>query len=82
MRHPNTTAATVAGGIGILITWLLGYFGIDVSAELGGTIATAIAAVVLFVGRRGIRGVLATVWNGSEKQPVRVRTPNHRRRHP
>lgn len=76
MEHPNAKAAGSTTGAGVLVVWLLGYFGVDLSAEAGAVIAGGAATVVLAVGRRGIRGALRALWRGPE--PDRARRPRRR----
>ena len=49
--HPNTVAATVGGALGILITAILGWSGLDVTGEVGGAISTLCAAVLVLTSR-------------------------------
>jgi len=70
--HPNTVASLIAGGLGTLTAYVLNkYAGTHITYVQTGGIATVYSAVLLFVGRRGIRGaVLAVVdgvWNGAPK---------------
>ena len=66
-QHPNTVAAGFAGGFGTLAVYLLNkYAGTHLTATDAAAIATASASAVLFVGRRGIRGMFAGIWNGSK----------------
>jgi hypothetical protein len=64
-KHPNASVASSAGVGGALICWLLGHFGVDVSAEIGALIATGVAGFVLFVGRNGLVGLAHLIWRGS-----------------
>lgn len=65
MSHPNAVTAGAAGaGPGLAVVWALGYFGIDIGAEAGAVIATAAATAAVFIGRRGLRGLLALIWRG------------------
>lgn len=65
MTHPNATVATGTTGAGVLVVWLLGHFGVSVSAEDGAAIAGIATAVLLFVGRNGIRGIIRRIWGGA-----------------
>jgi hypothetical protein len=63
--HPNATTATGTAGVGVLAVWLLGnVFHIDISAETGAAIAGGVTAVVLFVGRHGVKGVWRALMHG------------------
>jgi hypothetical protein len=64
---PNAAVAGGTTGAGVLVVWLLGYFGVDLSAELGAAIAGGAATVLLVIGRRGIKGTLQRVWRGAGK---------------
>lgn len=63
--HPNAAAAGGSTIPAVLIVWLAGYFGLDLSAEAGALVAGGIIATALFVGRRGIVGVARIVWRGN-----------------
>ena len=64
--HPNTVAAAISGGLATLTVYLLNkYAGTHLNPVDGSAIASVAAAVALFVGRRGIRGTLAAIWNGA-----------------
>jgi hypothetical protein len=63
--HPNTIAALIAGGLGSLTAYLLAkYAGVHLTPAQSGGIATGYAAVLLFIGRRGLKGTIQAVWNG------------------
>jgi hypothetical protein len=65
VKNRNAAAGTGGGGLGVLVVWLLGHFGVDVSAEIGALIATGVAGFVLFVGRNGLVGLAHLIWRGS-----------------
>lgn len=69
-NHPNATLAGSTIGPGVVIVWLLGHFGVDVSAEVGTVIGGAAAAGLLFIGRNGIRGAWQRLWRGSSSTPA------------
>lgn len=63
--HPNTIAALIAGGLGSLTGYLLSkYAGVALTPAQSGGIATGYAAVLLFIGRRGLKGTIQAVWEG------------------
>lgn len=66
-NHPNATAALATGsGLGSLVAWLLNDVGhLAVPAVGCAAIAGGIAAVALFIGRNGIRGVAQLIWRGN-----------------
>ncbi len=67
--HPNTAASIVTGGLAGLAIYILGRCGIDLTPTDGAAVAGALTAVVLFIGRRGIRGTISALWNGSPPAP-------------
>jgi hypothetical protein len=67
MNHPNAAAAATTGGLATFVVWLAGnVFHWSLSAEDGAVIAGAVATVVLFVGRNGLKGLWRKIWNGEE----------------
>ena len=66
MKHPNAAVAAGGSSLSAIVVWLLGHFHVALSAEDGAVIAGALATVVLFIGREGIRGVWRRIWGGSE----------------
>jgi hypothetical protein len=64
---PNATVAGGTTGAGVLVVWLLGHFGVNLSAEVGAVIAGGAATVLLVIGRRGIKGTLQRIWSGAGK---------------
>lgn len=67
MTHPNAAAAAASAWIAAALIYLLGLFGVsvpdpplEVAIGLGG-IASALA---LFIGRRGVRGLVSLIWRG------------------
>jgi hypothetical protein len=64
-RHPNASVALGSGsGFGALTIWLVSLSGAQVPPEVGAAIGGAIAALFLFVGRRGIKGAVVGIWQG------------------
>jgi len=72
LSNPNTNAGAIGGALGVLVSWLLGHYHVDLSAEDGAAISTGIAALVLYIGRDGIRGMFRTLWRG---RPIPPPTP-------
>lgn len=65
MGHPNTIAAALGGATATLTVYLLNrYAGTHLNAAQGSGIATGYATIILFVGRRGLKGAISGVWNG------------------
>lgn len=65
-NHPNATLAGGTGGLTTLILYLASLEGWKVDAVLASGIATVAATVALFIGRRGLRGLLSLVWRGNQ----------------
>lgn len=67
-KHPNATVGLVAGsGLGSGLAWLLNdvaSLGVPDPAIAG--LAGLLAAFALFVGRRGLRGLIRAVWRGQD----------------
>lgn len=63
-KNPNAAVAAGGSSLSAIIVWLLGHFHIALSAEDGAIIAGAVSAVVLFIGRNGIRGAWRRLWSG------------------
>ena len=66
MNNPNAAVAGGGTSLSVLVVWLLGHFHVALSAEDGAVIAGALATVVLFVGREGIKGAWRRVWGGED----------------
>jgi hypothetical protein len=66
-RHPNASIALGSGsGLGALVVWLVGLSGTAMPAEVGAAIGGSVAAAALFIGRRGIKGVIQALWQGDQ----------------
>ena len=66
-RHPNASIALGSGaGLGPMVVWSVGLTGTTMPPEVGAAFGGVVAATFLFVGRRGVRGVLTHIWRGSE----------------
>jgi hypothetical protein len=66
-KHPNASVALGSGsGLGALVVWLVGLSGTAMPAEVGAAIGGSVAAVALFIGRRGIKGVIHALWQGDQ----------------
>lgn len=66
MKHPNAAVAAGGSSLSAIVVWLLGHFHVALSAEDGAIVAGAVSAVVLFIGREGIRGVWRRIWGGEQ----------------
>ena len=64
-RNPNATTAGGTTGIGVVVVWILGHFGVAVSAELGAAIAGLITVAALAFARYGLLGVWSRFLRGT-----------------
>lgn len=65
-RHPNASRALTHGsGLGALLVWAVGLAGLEMPPEIAAAFAGAIASLFLLIGRRGIKGTIRDLWNGS-----------------
>ena len=51
-QNPNATMATLAGSLTIILVWIVAAAGVEMPAEVASAFTTAIAAVLLLVGRK------------------------------
>ncbi|MDX6439191.1 MAG: hypothetical protein QOF45_1774 [Gaiellaceae bacterium] len=66
-NNPNASMALGSGsGLAPLVIWLVGLNGTAIPPEVGAAIGGLMAAVFLFVGRRGIKGAFVGVWRGDQ----------------
>jgi len=66
-KHPNASVAVGSGsGFGALIVWIVGLGGVVMPAPIGAVIGGGVAGVALLVGRRGIKGLMAVIWQGEQ----------------
>ena len=64
-NHPNATAGGYSAAAALLLVYLLHtYAHTELSIYYAGLIVGGAAAVVLFIGRRGIKGALQGLWLG------------------
>lgn len=67
-KHPNATTAGGAGGLALLVVWILGYFGItDIGAEEAVVATGLLTSAALLIGRKGLKGILRGLWIGNGK---------------
>ena len=65
-RHPNASRALTHGSaLGALLVWAVGLTGLQMPPEIAAAFAGALASLFLLVGRRGIKGTIQDLWNGS-----------------
>ena len=68
MSNPNAVAAAISGGVLILVNWILAnYTHVHLSETASSAITAAASAMVLYVGRDGIKGAALRVWQGATK---------------
>ena len=66
-KHPNALAALVSGvGIGNVLIWALGFAGVAVPDHIAVTLGGGLAALVLLIGREGVRGLAGILWSGQK----------------
>ena len=63
-KHPNAATSGAAGGVGVLVVYILGEAGVKLPAEVAGAIVIAASSVALFIGREGLRGLIRWAWFG------------------
>lgn len=64
-RHPNAAAAGGSTGAAVVLVWLVGCLGVDISNEAAVAVAGAVTTAVLFVGRVGIAGTVRRLLHGA-----------------
>ena len=52
--------------MGTIFIWLVGLTGANVPPEVGAASGGIIAALFLFVGKRGIKNAIVGLWQGNE----------------
>lgn len=66
MKHPNAAVAAGGSSLSVFVVWLFtNVLHWPLSAEDGAAIAGAVAALALFVGRNGLRGVWRRIVDGT-----------------
>jgi hypothetical protein len=66
-RNPNASVALGSGaGLGPLVVWFVGFTGTPMPAEVGAALGGVVAALFLLIGRRGVRGMLMSLWRGTD----------------
>jgi hypothetical protein len=65
--NPNASVATLIGSLTVLLTWGLKKLGVSINAEEAAGIATAAVAIVLYIGRAGVKASILDIWNGVAK---------------
>jgi hypothetical protein len=64
-NHPNAKAATITTALAAGAVYLAARYGYTLSSEWSLLAAGAVVSGVLFIGRRGIKGVISDLWNGA-----------------
>lgn len=65
MSHPNTKAAVATTAISAGLLYLANRLGYNLSQQWALLAAGALISTVLFIGRRGLRGVVRDLWAGT-----------------
>lgn len=66
MPHPNASLAAGSSSIAVVIVWLSGHFGLDMTAEVAASVTGLIASGMLVLGRNGLRGLMRILWHGNK----------------
>lgn len=74
-KHPNATVAGSTGLLAVLVAWILGFLGVDLSAEDGAAIATVLASVALALGRNGVVPLCRRFLFGNPPPPPEPEPP-------
>jgi hypothetical protein len=69
-QHPNASLAAGSSSLGVVIVWLSGHFGLDMTAEVAASVTGLIAAGALVLGRNGLRGLMRILWHGNQPPVV------------
>ncbi len=64
--HPNTSRSVGGGAGAIAVVWILGYLGVDLTAEAGAALATIAGGALVFIGRDGVKGAILRLWHGQK----------------
>jgi hypothetical protein len=74
--NPNASVSLGSGaGVGSLLVWALGRFGVSLDPVEASAIAGALSWLALYVGREGLHGIVSRLrWgsNGPPKPPATV----------
>jgi hypothetical protein len=69
----TTTTAAAGGtggvGIGVLIVWLVGYLGVEMTAEVGAIVGGLATAAGGAIGAYGLVGIAKRIWRGAPPPP-------------
>ena len=64
-NNPNATVAGGTASVSVLLVWLAGHFGVNLSAEAAAAIAGGLTVIVLAIGREGVKGIMSHIWSGN-----------------
>jgi uncharacterized membrane protein (DUF4010 family) len=62
-QHPNAAAAGVSGAVAVIAVAVIGAF-VAMSPVVAAAASSLVIAAVLFVGRKGLKGVKDRIWSG------------------
>lgn len=63
--NPNAAVAGGGSALSVFVVWLLGHLHVSLSAEDGAVVAGALATLMLFVGRNGLKGLWRKILSGN-----------------
>ena len=67
--HPNAIASLITTGLAYALYRIASHYDwLKMSSATSLLIAGGIISSVLFIGRRGLKATIVSVWRGSEKQ--------------
>ena len=64
-QHPNAAVAGGGTGVAAAVIWIASLLHVTLTAYEAVGIAGVLTTVVLFIGRRGIKGAFSDIWNGN-----------------
>lgn len=65
-KHPNASLSATGGGVGILVVYIIGVFGVAMDNEVAGAVVTISSSTLLLIGRRGLKGIWHMILHGSD----------------
>lgn len=66
-NNPNATVAFSSTGVGVVLVYTLGLFGITMPAEVAVVLSGFLTTVVLFIGTNGLKGCCGIIWRGNKQ---------------
>ena len=62
--HPNATVSGLSAALGTIVVAALDYYGYELEPAVAAAVVGATSAIVLAIGRDGVRGIVRRVWRG------------------